>query len=213
MNRCIYILMMVLLLALCLAVPSFSYTVSQLPPSGVTNGTPYLLLNVAGRHVYAYPPVALLEYLSITPGDVLAGNVSTLTSLSYSQTTTSYTRAMTIPVMNAPAGDGQLSFLVLNVSPNGSPSNGQSVYPVTTRWYWLTAGSNSNFTNGTPSLISGSVVVLDTNIPQFTPKNEVIAMASPNQSMVRILGILLAVALIFNITQVIGRYKKGANHY
>jgi len=193
------------------AVPAGAYTVGQQTPAGAAQGIPYVMLNVNGRYGYIYPNAATLELLAVGPNDRLACNLSGVGVPSYNNTGFQGTRLYTFAFYDRPGGDSQVSVLACYMMLPNSPSGAIS-YPCSIRWAWLTP--NTNYFNGTnPQLIPGDVLVLDTNIPSFSPKNADMLMQSPERMMVYIVGVLGTVCLLFNLINQVGRFRKGASSY
>jgi len=209
MKKTLLLLAVLASLLIALSVPAAAYTIALEPPTGTAAGSPYVKLNVGGREGYIYPNAATLELLALAPGDRLSANLSTVGVPSYTTTGFQGTRLYTFAFYPSPDGDAQVSVLACYMMLYTAPGGGIT-YPCSIRWAWLTSGTN--YFNGTaPQLIVGEPIVLDTNIPQFTPKNSELNLKSPQSVMLLVLGSLLCVNTLFMIMQQIGRYRKGAS--
>ena len=194
-----------------LSVPASAYTIGKDPPAGMAAGTPYVMLSAGGRYGYIYPNEATLSLLGIGDNDRLACALSGVGVPSYTATGFQGTRLYTFAFYDRPSGDSAVSVLACYMMLPSAPS-GATSYPCSIRWAWLTPGTN--YFNGTaPTLISGDVVVLDTNIPQFSPKNSEFSLKSPGWVLALVLCALLALWLLLSIKNEIGRYRKGAGSY
>lgn len=201
-----------LAIALATAIPAAAYTVGQTPPTGITDGAPYLRVVAGGRDGYIYLTAAQIETLAIGPGDKLSVILSGLAVPTYPGTAPYATRLYTYAFFPAPDGDAQISILAGYLYYNAGPSTGAITYSTTVRWGWLTGGTN--LFNGTnPSLISGDVIVMDTNIPQFSPKNNELGRQSPNAILMTAAGALVCICALLFILRFIGGFRKSASSY
>ena len=205
------VVLVALVFAVLLGVPAGAYTVGQTPPSGMASGGPYILLNIGGTFGYVYPTEAQINMLGIGSGDTLAVNLSTVGVPSRPGTGFLGTRLYTMAFYTAPSGDADMSVLAVYLV-YSSYSNSGIRYPVSVRWAWL-QGDTNYFNNNAPALIAGSPVVVDTNIPMFSPKNSDLSMKSPVGVLLLVLGSLYAAHFLFEILGMIGRYRKSAGSY
>ena len=149
--------------------------------------------------------------MGIGPGDTLAVNLSTAGVPSYPGTGFRGTRLYTMVFYAAPTGDSSMQVLSAYLVYSTASTIG-TTFPVTVRWAWL-QGDTNYFNNNQPVLIGGSPVVLDTNIPMFSPKNSNLDMQSPQGVLLLVLGCVYVAHFILEIAFMIGRYRKGASSY